>query len=75
MKDLAEDSAAAERRRIAHDLSNQIMVVQGNLELLRLKLPGEEGLRSHLELASEAVERCRVLTDRLSDLCREDSAC
>jgi hypothetical protein len=73
MNDHAEDAAAAERRRITHDLSNQIMVVQGNLELLRMKLL-REGLRSHVDLASEAVERCRVLTDRLSELCREDSA-
>jgi hypothetical protein len=54
MNDLAEDSATAERRRIAHDLSNQIMVVQGNLDLLRMKLDREERPWSHLELASDA---------------------
>lgn len=71
MNDLAEDPATAERRRIAHDLSNQIMVAQGNLDLLRMKLECEERLWGHLERASDAVERCRILTERLSALCRE----
>jgi len=61
----------AERRRIAHDLSNQIMVVQGNLDLLRMKLEREERPWDHLKLASDAVERCRILIERLSELCRE----
>jgi hypothetical protein len=73
MTDLAEDRTIVERRRIAHDLSNQIMVVQGNLDLLRMKLGREERPWAHLELASEAVERCRILTERLSALCRETS--
>jgi hypothetical protein len=63
--DFAEDRARVERRRIAHDLSNQIMVVQGNLELLRRKLEREERPLDHLELASGAVERCRALAERL----------
>jgi hypothetical protein len=71
MNDLAEDSAMAEHRRITHDLSNQIMVVQGNLDLIRMKLEREERPWGHLELASDAVERCRILTQRLSALCRE----
>ena len=61
----------AERRRIAHDLSNQIMVVQGNLDLLRMKLEREERPWDHLNVASGAVERCRILIERLSELCRE----
>lgn len=71
MKRLSEDSVTAERRRITHDLSNQILVVQGNLELLRMKLPLEGKLESHLELASDAAERCRGLIERLSELWRE----
>lgn len=73
MTDLAEDRATVERRRIAHDLSNQIMVVQGNLELLRMKLLRDERPLGHLDVASEAVERCRILTERLSALCGETS--
>ena len=71
MNDPVEDSTTAERRRIAHDLSNQIMVVQGNLDLLRMKLEPEGKLWSHLELASDAAERCLALTERLSALSRE----
>jgi hypothetical protein len=73
MNDLSEDSAMAEHRRIAHDLSNQIMVVQGNLDLIRMKLGREERPWGHLEAAANAVERCRILTERLSALCRETS--
>jgi hypothetical protein len=73
MSDLPEDAATAERRRIAHDLSNQIMVVQGNLHLLRLKFEREERAWGHLELAAVAVERCRILTEELSALCGETS--
>lgn len=71
MNDPVEDSTTAERRRIAHDLSNLIMVVQGNLELLRMKLEPEGKLWSHLELASDAAERCRALTERLGALSTE----
>ncbi len=71
MTDPPQDSAEAERRRIAHDLSNQVMVVQGNLELIRLGLPREGTLGGHLELAAEAAERCRALAERLSELCRK----
>jgi hypothetical protein len=73
MTDLAEDRATVERRRIAHDLSNQIMVVQGNLELLRMKLLRDERPWAHLDVAAEAVERCRILTERLSALSGEAS--
>jgi hypothetical protein len=55
MNDLSEDSAMAEHRRIAHDLSNQIMVVQGNLDLIRMKLGREERPWGHLEAAANAV--------------------
>lgn len=71
MNDPVEDSATAERRRIAHDLSNQIMVVQGNLELLRMKLQRDEKPWNHLEHASAAAELCRALTERLVVLSRE----
>lgn len=71
MNDRVEDSATAERRRIVHDLSNQIMVVQGNLDLLRMKLEREERAWGHLELASDAAERCRALTERLRVLSTE----
>jgi len=70
MKD-AQDPAAIERRRIAHDLSNHVMVVQGNLDLLRTKLERADHPFGHLELAADAIERCRILTERLSQLCRE----
>jgi hypothetical protein len=73
MTDPGEDPTTVERRRIAHDLSNQIMVVQGNLELLRMKLDRDERPWGHLEVASDAVERCRLLTERLSVLCQETS--
>jgi hypothetical protein len=73
MTDLAADRTTFERRRIVHDLSNQIMVVQGNLGLLRIKLVREEPPLANLELASEAVERCRILTERLSALSQESS--
>lgn len=63
--------AAAERRRMVHDLSNLVMVVQGNLDLLRMKLGPDERVRGHLDSASLAVERCRILAAELSSLCRE----
>lgn len=68
MNDLAEDRITAEWRRATHDLSNLIMVVQGNLELMRMKLPRGGKLWSQLELASDAAERCRALTARLRAL-------
>jgi hypothetical protein len=71
MSDPADELAAAERRRVAHDLSNLILVVQGNLELIRMKLPREGKLWSQLELASDAAERCRALAERLSALSRD----
>jgi hypothetical protein len=71
MTEPADELAAAERRRVAHDLSNFIMVVQGNLDLIRMKLPREGKLWSQLELASDAAERCRALTERLCALSKE----
>jgi hypothetical protein len=62
-----------ERRRIVHDLCNAVMVVQGNLDLLRLKLRPEERITRHLELAVEAAENCRLLADRLCSGLREKS--
>lgn len=57
-------------RRIAHDMSNQLMVIAGNLELLRMKLPEEPKLRSYLELAVAAVDRCEALAEQLGALAR-----
>lgn len=71
MTQLADELAAAERRRIAHDLSNWIMVVQGNLELIRMNLPREGKLWGRLELAFDAAERCRTLTERLCAVSKE----
>jgi hypothetical protein len=60
MKDLAEDLVTVEQRRIAHDLSNQIMVVQGNLDLLRMKL--ERGERPGAIWSRVGRrQRCRTL--------------
>jgi hypothetical protein len=67
------NDAEEERRRIVHDLANAILVVQGNLDLLRLKLRPGEGIRRHLDLAMEAAETCRLLTDRLCSELREKS--
>jgi hypothetical protein len=62
-----------ERRRIVHDLSNAVMVVQGNLDLLRRKLRPGEKTEGYLDLALEAAEKCRVLTDRLCSRMREEA--
>ena len=71
MTQLPDEPAASEKRRIAHDLSNWIMVVQGNLELIRMSLPREGKLGSRLELACDAAERCRILTERLCAVSKE----
>jgi hypothetical protein len=65
------DAAEAERRRVVHDLSNLIMVLQGNLELIRMGLPREGKPWTHLQLACDAAERCRALTELLGALSRE----
>jgi signal transduction histidine kinase len=51
-------------------MSNQLMVIAGNLELLRMKLPEEPKLRSYLELAVAAVDRCEALAEQLGALAR-----
>ncbi len=57
-----------QRSRIVHELANQLMVVEGNLELIRSSLLRDGREEFRLERASKAIERCRILTELLCTL-------
>jgi signal transduction histidine kinase len=51
---------------IAHDFNNLIMIVKGNLRLLRRRLgPDKEGTGNYIESADEALDRAAHLTQRI----------
>lgn len=50
---------------VAHDFNNLLTAVQGNLELLRKKLPQEPPLLRHIEAAMQGAQRGAALTQRL----------
>jgi HAMP domain-containing protein len=50
---------------IAHDFSNLLMVILGNIDLLSLRLDGDERLRRRLSATRHAAERGRSLTQQL----------
>jgi signal transduction histidine kinase len=50
---------------IAHDFNNLLTVILGNLELVRMKLTGEDALLSRLERATWAASRRAALTGQL----------
>jgi PAS domain S-box-containing protein len=51
---------------IAHDFNNLLQIVNGNLDLLRQKLPdGEKHLKRYAERAFTGAERAATLTQRL----------
>lgn len=52
---------------IVHDLKNILGVIQGNLELARLLMEGENEALSHLDHAEKAVLRAARLTHSLLD--------
>jgi signal transduction histidine kinase/CheY-like chemotaxis protein len=50
---------------IAHDFNNLLTVILGNLELVRMKLAGEDALLGRIERATWAASRGAVLTGQL----------
>jgi signal transduction histidine kinase len=51
---------------IAHDFNNLIMIVKGNLRLIRRRLgPGGEQAGSYIAAADEALDRAAALTQRI----------
>jgi PAS domain S-box-containing protein len=50
---------------IAHDFNNILMVIQGNLELLAMKMPDETPEKKKIEIAIAASERGSDLVKRL----------
>jgi len=51
---------------IAHDFNNLIMIVKGNLKLLRRKLGAEQGpVGTYITSADEALDRAAYLTQRI----------
>ncbi len=50
---------------VAHDFNNLLMAVSGSLELLRKRLPAEDGIYKLIDNASEAARRGASLTKRM----------
>ena len=50
---------------VAHDFNNLLMAVSGSLELLRKRVPAEEGVLKLIDNASEAARRGSSLTKRM----------
>ncbi|MRR16075.1 MAG: PAS domain S-box protein [Deltaproteobacteria bacterium] len=50
---------------IAHDFNNLMTIVQGNIDVALFSLPEEETARQSLQMAQEAVEKTRDITNRL----------
>lgn len=46
-----------------HELSNLLMVIQGNLDLIRMNLSKPEKIPIHVDLATHAVERLAALSE------------
>ncbi|GEM_PF-4030969 len=57
---------------IAHDLNNHLMIVKGNLHLLKKKLSLPDGDR-HLQGADEGIRRAAALTQRVLGFSRKQS--
>jgi signal transduction histidine kinase len=57
---------------IAHDLNNHLMIIKGNLHLLKKKLSLPEGDR-HLQGADEGIRRAAALTQRVLVFSRKQS--
>jgi PAS domain S-box-containing protein len=55
---------------IAHDFNNLLMAIQGSLELLRKRLPGDPKAALLLENAKRAAQRGAVLTQRMLSFAR-----
>jgi PAS domain S-box-containing protein len=55
---------------IAHDFNNLLMAIQGSLDLLRKRLPGDPKAASLLENAKRATQRGAVLTQRMLSFAR-----
>lgn len=56
---------------VAHDFNNLLAAVQGNLELLRKRLPDDPQLRRYLDGALQGVSRGASLTSRLLAFARK----
>ncbi len=55
---------------IAHDFNNLMTIVQGNIDVALFSLPEEESARQSLQMAQEAVEKTRDITNRLISFSR-----
>jgi signal transduction histidine kinase len=61
-----KESETPELARLSHQLNNLLMIIQGNLDLIRMNSTSPEKVASFAETASDALERCTELTDQLS---------
>jgi len=50
---------------ISHDFNNLLMVIQGNLEILRMELTGNEEYTQQIDLTLEATHACGELVKKL----------
>jgi PAS domain S-box-containing protein len=50
---------------VAHDFNNLLQVIRGNLELLALKLKGDDGARQRIDAALHGADRAAQLTRQL----------
>lgn len=48
-----------------HELNNLLMVIQGNLDLIRMHVSIPEKIAIHLDLATHAVERLAALSEQM----------
>lgn len=60
-----KESKSSELGQLSHQLNNLFMVIQGNLDLIRMHTTSPEKVASFAQIATEALERCSQLTDCL----------
>ena len=58
---------------VAHDFNNLLAVVQGNLELLRRRIPDDPNLSRLVENALQGTQRGAALTQRMLSFARQQS--
>ncbi len=58
---------------IAHNFNNNLAIILGNLELLRIKAQADPGLNKFIENASIGIQRSRELVQQIMTYSRQDT--
>lgn len=60
---------------VAHNFNNLLMVVLGNLELMRMDVPPEDDLHRHIDAAEKAAQRAANLSTLMLTYVGQETEC